>query len=745
MDIGIQTKKGFYGLSFGNGRPIQIPVEIDSIETAQADTGAPMINTWESMLGITPGDQTRYSASRAMSTSAWAFRSVSEIITAVQSVPLRVETQDKKGQWVFVDDAPAVELFQSINEADTDKDFIAWLVGSLELYGGTWFEIEANTKGTPIFLWPMHSQITEVVPDPKRRIKGYIYRPNGKEIHLKAEDVFYMKYWNPANLYYGLAPYRAAQRPVEIDWYAQDINRRTFKKGGIVSGMLVTEQGLTQPKATELKKRFKQALESDEMPVMSEGLTYKPLTPTLKDMLFRELREFNREEIGAAFGVPPAMLGINKYANYANYDAQKRKFWESNIQPKLQWIEASLNASLMPKFGITSGKRGRVSATYRAKFDISRVKYLQEDPKERVERQAIEISSGTKTVNETRVDNGDAPYDDPIYDGPTPGAATITDSEGNASASFDFRSPGSLPFPAQECAALSEDPTRFVPVNEMGPIRTPVLALYNDLMKEMTAFLGEQGRMARLRTFAEALNPDNPGGRNRDLLADAVRAVYNPFDWHREQGARIAEDMPPGYEAVYSRGARLGQRKINESMGVARASLETARFSLVNKHILFALESRASFWIDRGLSEAYEQAQSAMVTDYFDKYKDFKDEELLASIQRSFNHTAGWEALRTARTETHIVGQQALQAMFDKSGVEGRGWLHSGIETGRANHIALHKKEVNLAGGERFQVGAYAAVGPGDPTMGVEELANCGCDSYPVIVDADKINIWDGA
>ena len=87
----------------------------------------------------------------------------------------------------------------------------------------------------------------------------------------------------------------------------------------------------------------------------------------------------------------------------------------------------------------------------------------------------------------------------------------------------------------------------------------------------------------------------------------------------------------------------------------------------------------------------------------------------------------------------------AQQKMFDASGVEGRGWLHSGNQNGRENHIALHKKEINVAEGERFSVGAYSAVGPGDPSLGIEELANCGCDTYPVIVLADGINLWDGS
>jgi hypothetical protein len=353
----------------------------------------------------------------------------------------------------------------------------------------------------------------------------------------------------------------------------------------------------------------------------------------------------------------------------------------------------------------------------------------------------LQIASRLKTVNELRVKNGDAPYDDPQYDEPS-GGGTVTIGEGDTKAVYGFAGRREI----VTAGTAAADPLRFDPVEQMGPILRPTNALYSDLMTEMIDYIETGDRLASLRKIAEALDEDASDTYNRRRINEAVEAMFLPFDWQNEQADRITADFVDPYERVYTSGAKTAERKILKTMGRSwLINPNEARFELVNQHVKYALEARADFWIDRGLGEAYEQAKSTMTTEYFAKYKNFADEALVSSLKTSFDYVATWEAQRTARTETHIVGQTAQQKMFDASGVEGRGWRHSGNPNGRANHIALHEKEINLAKGESFSVGAYSAVGPGDPSLGVEELANCGCDSYPVIILAEGIKLWDGS
>jgi len=58
-------------------------------------------------------------------------------------------------------------------------------------------------------------------------------------------------------------------------------------------------------------------------PVLEEGLKYKGITSSHTDMEFIAQRKMTREEILAAYGVPPAIVGLFEYANYCVFRGSK--------------------------------------------------------------------------------------------------------------------------------------------------------------------------------------------------------------------------------------------------------------------------------------------------------------------------------------------------------------------------------------------------------------------------------------
>jgi phage portal protein BeeE len=100
------------------------------------------------------------------------------------------------------------------------------------------------------------------------------------------------------------------------------------------------------------------------------GMQFAPMAaPGLKDLDFIAGRRFNREEILAVFGVPPAEVQVYEYASYANAEAQSKKFWHNAILPLLAHLEEVLEARLFrPRFPAAVGY-----------FDLANVEDLQDN------------------------------------------------------------------------------------------------------------------------------------------------------------------------------------------------------------------------------------------------------------------------------------------------------------------------------------------------------------------------------
>ena len=101
-----------------------------------------------------------------------------------------------------------------------------------------------------------------------------------------------------------------------------------------------------------------------------------------------------------AIGVPPVMVGILEFANYANAKEQIRIFWKVRMLPKLNIIEGIVSGVVRLLFD---------DPDLHAKFDTSGVKALQQDENDRVNNNNSRIDRGTLTPNEVRAEEGRDP------------------------------------------------------------------------------------------------------------------------------------------------------------------------------------------------------------------------------------------------------------------------------------------------------------------------------------------------
>jgi len=322
----------------------------------------------------------------------WVYACVFAISHNIAGVPIKTVTasgEEKKGK--------LYNLLHNPNPFCSGYDLIESMMVYLELTGNNYWELARNGAGQVAELYVLRPDRMRVIPHPTELVQGYILSVNKKSIRFENDEVLHLKYFNPWSDHYGQSSLSGALQAVIQETYAITHNKRFFQNAAVPGAVLEAEDGINPGEIKRLEKQFNKAHAGTDKAfrtlILTGGLKWKQVGLSLTDMQFEALKRMNREEILAAFGVPPVMVGIFEYANYANSNEQKRQFWEEVLIPKIRKIEGKINSQLAPL----------VEPGVMVKFDTSSVPALQENWESVANiANALVSSSGVMTINEFR-------------------------------------------------------------------------------------------------------------------------------------------------------------------------------------------------------------------------------------------------------------------------------------------------------------------------------------------------------
>lgn len=124
----------------------------------------------------------------------------------------------------------------------------------------------------------------------------------------------------------GVSPIKLGAQAIGLALGAESYAARLFGRGNLMSGILKTDQKLTEPVAKSLKDRWRQTASglqnAHEAVVMDYGLEFQSLTMPNDDAQLLESRRFELTEIGRWYGVPPFLL----------FDHEKSTTWGSGLE-----------------------------------------------------------------------------------------------------------------------------------------------------------------------------------------------------------------------------------------------------------------------------------------------------------------------------------------------------------------------------------------------------------------------------
>src|SRR6185369_13130850 len=175
---------------------------------------------------------------------------------------------------------------------------------------------------------------------------------------------------------------------------------RFFKNGARTGLVMFTDRVLKTEIVRELLQEYDENYAGEQNQhrafVAHGGVKVMPPPQDKKDADFTEQFKLTREQILSAFGVPPALVGVFEYANYANSEQQIQIYWQNTIIPDLTIIEEDLTELVLPRFG------DRLVA----RFDKDQIPAVQERMFGKADQLSKLVQGGIVSPNTARAELG---------------------------------------------------------------------------------------------------------------------------------------------------------------------------------------------------------------------------------------------------------------------------------------------------------------------------------------------------
>lgn len=655
--------------------------------------------------------------------AVWVYACASIIASTAAEADLKLYAwQTKKGERVKTEivDHPFRDLMKSVNPFVTAMELREITFLHLELAGNAYWAIMPNGVGKPAEIWPLSPHLVRVIPDRNEFIRGYLYMVEGEDVAFTPDEIIHFKQPNPLPtwhaMFYGLSTVAAIALSVATDISREKWDYYFFSNGARVDGVLETEEPMEDDLAKTYQKRWEKAhrgvKKAHRIAVLANGLKYKAIATSPKDMDFPGLAQVSRDRILAGFGVPASKLGLVEDVNRANADANDLTFRKDVVAPKLKRMQERITAFLLPKWD------PRLFAEFEDIVPENRELKLKEDE--------LHLKTGARVINELRERDGLKPV-------PWGNVAWLPISVAPAT------------------ALLAGDASDTGQGQEGGKTAPPTPTA------DPNACIQAFARTVQQKRIQERLNRITPEERWNAWINRTEPQERKFLPALRRCFGRQQDEVLANLEAQRQAGYVRARDQINiEAVLFDETAADAALQATARPHVLQGIKLAGDAAIaELGLDIAFDVEHPGVVTglkrqlEHLKKVNDTTREalrqtlldgitagegipELRDRITAVYAAAKGSRAETIARTEINAAaGQGTLEAYKQADVVQKKEWVAAGDERSRDSHIATMEAGPTPLN-KPFDVGGYAMMHPSDSGGPAHEVINCRCALAPV-------------
>lgn len=273
----------------------------------------------------------------------WVYVVVSKLAKATARLPLPVYERgelDRRRR----NDHPLARLLRQPNPGQSGHDLMLWTSSMFDIYGDA-FWLKRRSGGDVVGLYPLH-------PAAMSHRNGAWTFDNGttRMEDITDADLVHFKAFHPTSNVWGMSPLEPLRSTLENEWSARVATSSFWARGARPGMALSHPASLSQPAQERLKAQMDAVAAGADKTgvtiVLEEGMKPEKMTLTAEEAQYIETRKLNREEVCAAYDVPPPVVHILDRATFSNITEQMRSMYRDTMGSRLPAFEAAIEVDL---------------------------------------------------------------------------------------------------------------------------------------------------------------------------------------------------------------------------------------------------------------------------------------------------------------------------------------------------------------------------------------------------------------
>ena len=261
---------------------------------------------------------------------------------------------------------------------------------ALALTGNAYWLVYRNKAGNVNNIKCLNPNlVVKEIDDKTGRIR---FSYNGK--YYTTQNMKHLKLMRVPGYPYGLGPIQYLRAEMQNALDLRSYQSNWFTESGVPTGVLKTEQPLSEDWANEYKKRWEEAMYGyDRTAVLGNGISFQSTYLNPRDAMFIDAVQFTNQALARAFGLPNSLLSLPIDGNsqtYSNVRDENSQFLRYTLSLYTNEIENAFS-ELLP-----NGQK--------VKMDSKSLLALNQF--DRYQAHAIAIESGWKSRQEVRTEEG---------------------------------------------------------------------------------------------------------------------------------------------------------------------------------------------------------------------------------------------------------------------------------------------------------------------------------------------------
>jgi len=679
----------------------------------------------------------------------WVNRCIDAISGNQSRLPMILrEDNNPSGRVVRKTDRKILDIFNTKANMGENSFVFRYRLSSQLLMSsrGAFIEKIRGRDGELIALQLLPPQHTAPIPDPKKFVSGFeVDMRNGTKVTLKPDDVVWIRKPHPLDPYLSLTPMESAGIAIEIENLSKLYNRNFLLNDGRPGGLLVVRGEIDDDDKDELRNRFRgNVARAGAVTVLSsdEGVDFVDTGQSPRDANYVQMRQIQKEEILAAFGVPESVIGNAAGRTFANAAEEHKVFWNETMLPHLETIARALD---------------ELDDQYYIDFDVTDVPVLVLYKQERDRYLMTEYQTGLISGNEYREGAGRKVIDSELMNAMlanpnlTPIGYTnkkFVQQQMGIPGMGGAPPPAGMPGGPMIPGMGQMPPVPGAPAVE-GVAPAPQEGMTAALQAEEVA-AAQAGQMAQASAFGDQVTTkslwdewDEKAENSLDRWTEILDSSLERFVERQQRvilekaaGSKSRKSLEAGsldYESIFDQ--RIWDKQLAEDMRPILSGIMNDAATLVSQEVGMQAEIDEKEAAEH-LKEQIERFQQMNATTAKEiegavlislSLGDGEDKMgmLKAALLAIFVNLLSKRKRRTAEHESHTAYNAGAFYAGRSVGAATKTWVSEKDAKVRPEHAAMHGETVPIY--EPFVFGGNSIRYPGDPMAAINLTINCRC------------------